>query len=38
MTETPHETGPVWAEFPADVLESVEIVRIAAIGEPCRAA
>ena len=36
MTETPHKTGG--AEFPDDVLGSVEIVRIAAIGEPCRAA
>jgi hypothetical protein len=38
MTETPHKTGPVSAEFSADVLESVEIVRAAPIEEPCRAA
>jgi hypothetical protein len=31
MTETPHTTGPAWAEFSDDVLESVEIVRTAAI-------
>jgi hypothetical protein len=38
MTETPHKTGLAWAEFPDDVLEAVEIVRTAAIEEPCRAA
>jgi len=31
MTETPHKTGPAWAEFSDDVLESVETVRTAAI-------
>jgi len=38
MTETPHKTGLAWAEFADDVLEAVEIVRTAAIEEPCRAA
>ncbi len=38
MTETPHETGPAWAEFSDDVLESVETVRSAAIEVPCRVA
>jgi len=38
MTETPHKTGPEWAEFSDDVIESVEIVRIAAIEAPCGAA
>ena len=38
MTETPHRTGPAWAEFSDDVLELVEIVRTAAIEAPCRAA
>lgn len=38
MTETPHKTGPVWAEFSDDVLETVETVRAAAIEAPCRAA
>ena len=38
MTETPHQTGPAWAEFSDDVIESVEIVRIAAIEAPWRAA
>ena len=38
MTETPHKNGSAWAEFSDDVLESVEIVRSAAIEEPCRAA
>jgi hypothetical protein len=38
MTETPHKTGPAWAEFCDDVLESVEIVCTAAIEAPCRAA
>ena len=37
MTETPHKTGPAWAEFSDDVLESVETVRTAAIEAPCRA-
>ena len=31
MTETPHKTGPAWAEFSDDALESVEIVRTKAI-------
>jgi hypothetical protein len=38
MTETPHKTGLAWVEFPDDVPEAVEIVRTAAIEEPCRAA
>ena len=38
MTETPHKTGSAWAEFSDDVLESVEIVRSAAIEARCRAA
>ena len=38
MTETPHKTGPVWAELPDDVLESVEIVGTAAIEAPWREA
>jgi hypothetical protein len=38
MTETPHKTGLAWAEFADDALEAVEIVRTAAIEEPCRAA
>ena len=38
MTEPPHKTGPAWAEFSDDVLESVEIVCAAAIEAPCRAA
>ena len=37
MTETPHRTGPAWAESSADVLESVEIVRTAAIESLCSA-
>jgi hypothetical protein len=36
MTETPHTTGLAWAEFSDDVLEAVEIVRTAAIEDPCR--
>jgi len=38
MTQTPHKTGSVWAEFCGDVPESVEIVRTAAIEAPCRVA
>ena len=38
MTETPHKTGPAWAECSDDVLESVEIIRPAAIEAPCGAA
>ena len=38
MTETAHKTGPACAEFSDDVIESVEIVRIAAIEAPCGAA
>ena len=38
MTETPDKTGPAWAEFCDDVLESVEPVGTAAIEAPCRAA
>jgi hypothetical protein len=38
MTETAHKTGPAWAEFSDDVIESVEIVRIAAIEAPWRGA
>ena len=38
MTETAHKTGPACAEFSDDVIESVEIVRIAPIEEPWRAA
>jgi hypothetical protein len=37
MTETPHQTRPAQNEFCDDVLVSVEIVRTAPIGEPCRA-
>jgi hypothetical protein len=37
MTETPRKTRPASAEFSADVLESVEVVRTAPIEEPCRA-
>jgi hypothetical protein len=38
MTETPHKTGPAWAEFCDDVRESVEIICTAAIEAPCPAA
>jgi hypothetical protein len=38
MTETPHKTGSACAEFSDDMRESVEIIRTAAIEEPCRAA
>ena len=38
MTETAHKTGPALAEFYDDIIESVEIVRIAAIEAPCRGA
>jgi hypothetical protein len=38
MTETPHKTGSAWAEFCDGALESVEIVRSAAIEARCRAA
>jgi hypothetical protein len=38
MTETAYKTGPAWAEFSDDVIESVEIVRIAAIEAPWRGA
>jgi len=38
MTEALHKTGPAWAKFSDDVLESVETVRTAAIEAPCRAA
>jgi hypothetical protein len=38
MTETPHKTGPAWAEFCDDVRESAEIICTAAIEAPCRAA
>jgi hypothetical protein len=38
MTKTRHKTGPAWAEFSDDALESVETVRTAAIEAPCRAA
>jgi hypothetical protein len=31
MIGTPHKTGPAWAEFSDDALESVEIVHTAAI-------
>jgi hypothetical protein len=31
MTETPHTTGPAWAELSDDAHESVEIVHTAAI-------
>jgi hypothetical protein len=37
MTETRHKTGPAWAEFSDDVLESVETVSTAVIEAPCRA-
>ena len=37
MTETPHKTGPTWAEFSDDALESVEIVRTVAIESLCSA-
>jgi hypothetical protein len=37
MTEPP-KTGPPSAEFSDDVRESVEMVRTAAMGAPCRAA
>jgi hypothetical protein len=37
MTETPHRTGRAWAEFSDGVLESVEIVRTAAIESLCSA-
>jgi hypothetical protein len=37
MTETPHKTGPAWAKFSDDALESVEIVRTAGIESPCTA-
>ncbi len=36
-TETRHKSGPAWADFADDALESVESVRTAAIEEPCRA-
>jgi hypothetical protein len=35
MTETPHKTGLAWVEFSDDVLESVEMVRTAAIEAAC---
>jgi len=35
MTATPHKTGPAWVEFSDDVLESVEMLRTAAIESPC---
>jgi len=38
MTQTPHKTGSVWAEFSGDLPESVEIVRTLAIEAPCRVA
>ena len=38
MTETPHKAGPALGEFSDDGLESVETVRTAAMGAPCRAA
>jgi hypothetical protein len=37
MTETPHKTEPARAEFSGDALESVEIVRTAAIESLCSA-
>jgi hypothetical protein len=37
MTETQRTTEPAWAEFCDDALESVAIVRTAAIESPCRA-
>jgi hypothetical protein len=37
MTETQRKTGPAWAEFCADALESVAIVRTAVIESPCPA-
>ena len=36
-TETRHSTEPAWAEFFADVPESVVKVRTAAIEAPCPA-
>jgi hypothetical protein len=38
MSETARKTGPAWAEFSDDVIESFEIVCIAAIEAPCRGA
>jgi len=37
MTETPHKSGLAWAELTDDALEAVEIIRTAAIEDPCRA-
>ena len=37
MTETPHKTGPAWADFSDDALESVEIIRTTAIESLCSA-